>query len=788
MTEFVEVGPEAVLSGLVQGSGEGVVAVPSVRVGQGEVASFVRGLARLYARGAVVSWPGLRPGRRVALPTYAFNRQRYWLDAPVTSGQEHTSESDQAFWTAVEGEDMEVLARALGVDEEERQSPLREILPVLADWRRRSKERSNLGALCYEVNWRPLAEPAAQPTGTWLVITAGGTAATECVATLERQGLPVVTMDVSADMEGATDPGVLAGRLRAVVADTPVRGVLALVALAEGRSDAWPLAVTHALVRALGEADVPAPLWCVTQGAVAVAAEETRPGQAQVWGLGRVAALEHPERWGGLIDLPEELGPRDTARLGAVLAGTTGEDQVALRVGGLFARRLRRAPRAVTVDAGWTPRGTALVTGGTGALGTHVARWLARSGVEHLVLTSRRGREAPGAAALEAELIGMGVKVTIAACDVADRGELDALLGELAADGVRVTSVLHTAGVTQTSRIDETQAHDVTAISAGKADGARHLDEAFADTELDAFVLFASTAGVWGGAGQGAYGAANAYLDALAERRRTRGAVATSVAWGPWSEGGMAAQGDAEAHLRRRGVRALAPDTALTLLRHAIDQRVTCLTVADVDWEKFALSYTSARPSNLLSDIPEALRAQAAAEPAEDGAEELRRRLSGLSGADRQQALTELVRTHAAVVLGHTGIAAIEADKPFRDVGFDSLAAVQFRNRLTEATGLAVSATSIFDYPTPAELAEHLRSELGEGEPSEKSVLAEIDRLEGSLAAVAAHAAPSPDVLARLTALAERWSSDVPREATAEHLRSASRDEVFDFIENELGL
>ncbi|MFD3613582.1 SDR family NAD(P)-dependent oxidoreductase, partial [Streptomyces atroolivaceus] len=742
-----------------------------------------------HTRGTPVSWPVLRPGPRVALPTYAFNRQRYWLDAPAATGEEHTSEFDQAFWSAVEGEDIEVLARTLGVDEEERRAPLREILPVLADWRRRSKERSDLGELCYDVNWRPLAEPAAQPTGTWLKITAGGTAAAECVATLERQGLDVVIVDVAADLEGATDPDALAERLRAVVADTPVRGVLSLLALAEGQGDAWPLAATHALVRALGEAGVPAPLWCVTQGAVAVAAEETRPGQAQVWGLGRVAALEHPERWGGLIDLPEEFGAQDTRRLGAVLAGATGEDQVALRLGGLLARRLRRAPLAVTVDGvGWTPRGTALVTGGTGALGAHVARWLARSGVEHLVLTSRRGRQAPEAAALEAELTGLGAMVTIAACDVADRGALDALLGELAADGVRVTSVLHTAGVAQSSRIEETQAHDVTAISAGKADGARHLDEAFADTELDAFVLFSSTAGVWGGAGQGAYGAANAYLDALAERRRSRGAVATSVAWGPWSEGGMAAQGDAEAHLRRRGVRALAPDTALTLLRHAIDQRVTCLTVADVEWEKFTLSYTSTRPSTLLSDIPEALRAQTPAEPAEDGADELARRLSGLSGAERQQALTELVRTHAAAVLGHTGVAGIEADKPFRDVGFDSLAAVEFRNRLTKATGLAVSATSIFDYPTPAELAEHLRSELGEGELSEKSVLAEIDRLEARLAAVAAQDAPSPDVLARLTVLAERWSSDAPREAAAEHLRSASRDEVFDFIENELGL
>ncbi|WP_158070478.1 SDR family NAD(P)-dependent oxidoreductase, partial [Streptomyces luteocolor] len=789
VTEFVEVGPEAVLSGLVQGRGEGVVAVPAVRQSQGELASFVHALARLHARGAQVTWPTLRPGRRVDLPTYAFNRQRYWLDAPAADDADHTSEVDQAFWSAVEGEDMDVLVRTLGVDDDERRAPLREILPVLADWRRRSRERSDLGELCYDVSWQPLVEQPGRATGTWLQITAGGPAAAACAEALEQQGLDLVTVDLSADLADGVGAEVLVERLRAALTDTSVRGVLSLLALAEGQDDAWPLSVTHELVRALGESDVTAPLWCLTRGAVAVAGEPVRPDQAQVWGLGRVAALEHPERWGGLVDLPDAFGARDAARLAGVLAGDGGEDQVALRAGGALARRLRRAPLAVTADGtGWTPRGAVLVTGGTGALGAHVARRLARSGAEHLVLTSRRGPKAPEAAALEAELTALGVQVTVAACDVADRGALDALLDRLAADGVRITAVLHTAGVAQSSRIDETGPEEVAALSAGKTDGARHLDEAFADTDLDAFVLFSSTAGVWGGAGQGAYGAANAYLDALAEQRRARGAVATSVAWGPWSEGGMAAQDDAEAHLRRRGVRALAPDTALTLLQHAVDQGVACLTVADVDWEKFALSYTSTRPSTLLSDIPEARQAQTPAEPAKDDADAFARRLSGLSGAEQQQALTELVRTHAAAVLGHTGIAAIEADKPFRDVGFDSLAAVEFRNRLTEATGLGLSATSIFDYPTPAELAEHLRAELGGDELSEKSVLAEIDRLEGRLAAVAGQAAPSPDVLARLTALVERWSTESPGETATEHLQTASRDEVFDFIENELGL
>ncbi|MEU7673053.1 SDR family NAD(P)-dependent oxidoreductase, partial [Streptomyces huasconensis] len=798
VTEFVEVGPDAVLSGLV--GGEGVVAVPAVRAGQGEVASFVQALARLHARGADVRWPTLRPGRRVDLPTYAFNRQRYWLDAPADVDGDHTSELDQAFWSAVEGQDMEVLARTLGVDEGEQQAPLREILPVLADWRRRSKERSDLGGLCYDVHWRPFAEPAARPTGSWLYVTAGGPAAAECRTALEQQGMRLIPVDVSADLADDASPEALTGRLRAALPDgTPVRGVLSALALAaDGETPAAPhtahtsapLTATHALVRALGDADVAAPLWCLTRGAVTVAdGEAIRPEQAQVWGLGRVAALEHPERWGGLVDLPDVFGARDAARLGSVLAGETGEDQVALRARGLLARRLRRAPLPVTADqAGWTPGGAVLITGGTGALGAHVARRLARSGAEHLVLTSRRGPGAPGAAALEAELTGLGARVTVAACDVGDRGALDALLAKLAADDVRVRAVLHTAGVAQAGRIEETGPEEVAAIAAGKIDGARHLDEAFADADLDAFVLFSSTAGVWGGAGQGVYGAANAYLDALAERRRARGAVATSVAWGPWGEGGMAARGDAEAHLRRRGVRALAPDTALTLLLHAVDRRVTCLTVADVDWERFALSYTSARPSTLLADIPEAARAQAPAAPAQDSADELTRRLSGLSGDEQRQVLTELVRLHAAAVLGHSGIAGIEADKPFRDVGFDSLAAVEFRNRLTGATGLALSATSVFDYPTPAELAEHLRSELGEDELSEKSVLAEIDRLESRLAAVAAQAAPSPDVRARLAALVERWSATDRHEEAGERLHTATRDEIFDFIDNELGL
>ncbi|MEU0839644.1 type I polyketide synthase [Streptomyces sp. NPDC005962] len=791
VTDFVEVGPDATLSGLVADQLDSLgsaIVVPTTRPDQDETVTVSHALARLHTRGTRVEWPTLAPDHRLDLPGYAFQRRRYWLDAPAATGDDRGLAADQAFWAAVEGEDADALARTLGVAGDERRSPLREMLPMLADWRRRSRETSALQDLRYAVTWRPVTEPAATLTGTWLAITAGGTAADACLEALARQGVEIVT----ADLTGCA-PDDIADRLRAAHPGTPLGGVLSLTALADTPVPGATLGSALAVVRALGEFGDTAPLWYVTRGAVAVSADEDAdPDQAQLWGLGRVAALEHPDRWGGLVDLPTEAGTRATGRLCAVLAGTTGEDQVAVRAGGVLARRLVRAPLTTPAPGtGWTPRGAVLVTGGTGALGAHVARWLARAGAEHLVLTSRRGPAAPEAAALEAELTELGARVTVAACDVADRAALDALVAQLAEDGIRIGAVLHTAGIAHPAAIQDTGPEEVAAVLGGKVDGARNLDEVFADAELDAFVLFASTAGVWGGAGQAAYGAANASLDALAQRRRARGRTATSLAWGPWGGGGMAARDDAEAHLRRRGVSPLTPESALAVLRQALDHDEPLLTVADVDWDRFALSFTATRQSTLLDEIPEAVTARAAAEPAPDTSARLEQRLAGLSGPERQQALVEVIRGQAAEVLGHATTEGIEPGRPFRDLGFDSLAAVEFRNRLSEATGLKLPATSIFDYPTPRELAGYLRAALGEDEVTETSVLAEIDRLDGKLAAVAAGPHSHPDIEARLEALLERLrgeKGETAEESAADHIRSATRDEVFDFIDNELGI
>ncbi|OON69868.1 polyketide synthase, partial [Streptomyces tsukubensis] len=489
------------------------------------------------------------------------------------------------------------------------------------------------------------------------------------------------------------------------------------------------LTATVALIRFLTESEASAPLWCATRGAVSTGRfEEPRNvGQAQFWGLGRAVALELPETWGGLVDLPEALDERAITRLLTVLADARGEDQLALRASGVFARRLARNPSSpnasdATYDATeWTaPSGTTLITGGTGGLGGHAARWLARAGAEHLLLVSRRGPGAPQAEALQDELTALGAEVTVAACDVSNRAAVEHLLSTIPQDRP-LRGVVHTAGVGQLTPLLETGTDEFADVLAAKTAGAAHLDVLLGERRLDLFVLFSSISGVWGSGGQAAYGAANAYLDALAQRRRARGLAATSVAWGPWADGGMA-DGDASEHMRRRGLPALRPDLAIAALEQAVRLGEACVTVADVQWDVFLPAFVSARPSPLLSSLSEAPTVlDGSGSPGRSGAsrreEEAntdesgqRQRLASMTAEERRSWFLAAVTTEVAAVLGHSASDAIEADRAFKDLGFDSLTAVELRNHLAGGLGLTLPSTLVFDYPTSEQLAAHLAS------------------------------------------------------------------------------
>ncbi|MER5363542.1 SDR family NAD(P)-dependent oxidoreductase, partial [Streptomyces sp. NPDC002785] len=636
---------------------------------------------------------------------------------------------DERFWEVVERGDVAGLAAELDVDPG---LSLGDVLPALSSWRRQRAERTLVDGWRYRAVWKPLTDRSVGSgalSGVWLVVVPAGVAVGgwvgDVVGALSGCGARVELVEVGV---GADRVGV-AERLGAAGVDVGVvSGVVSLLAV-EGVSG---LLGSVGLLQGLGDVGVGAPLWVMTRGAVSVGRSDgvVDPGQALVWGLGRVAALEFPERWGGLVDLPELLDGRGVVRLGGVLAGGGVEDQVAVRSSGVFGRRLIRAGAGAGAGAGGGfgsgggvagsgsgfVGGSVLVTGGTGALGAHVARWLVGRGVGHLVLASRRGLEAPGAVELRDELVGAGVGVSVVACDVADRGALAGLLGSVPGE-FPLVGVVHAAGVLDDGVLDGLDAGRVERVLRAKVVSAWNLHELTRDLGLSAFVLFSSVAGSVGAAGQGGYAAANAYLDALAELRRAEGLTATSVAWGPWAGSGMAADEALEQRMRREGMPPMAPQSAIAALQLALDLDETVVTVADIDWERFLPEFTATRPSALLAELAVS-RAESAAmtngapRAAITSGDTLAERLARLSQAEREQVLLELVRGQVAAVLGHGGADAVDSARAFKELGFDSLTAIELRNRLNAATGLRLSSTLVYDYPTSAALAEHLRAEL----------------------------------------------------------------------------
>ncbi|HWN34808.1 MAG TPA: SDR family NAD(P)-dependent oxidoreductase, partial [Pseudonocardia sp.] len=722
-TVFLEVSPHPVLTAAISATLERLAAddeqtpvvAGTLRRDDGGPDRLLASLAEVHVQGVPVDWPAvLTPGRPVELPTYAFVRQRYWVDGSLAAplGNRVGDPAEERFWTAVDDGDVAGLAETLTLDGQR----LEQVLPALASWRRRERGRALTADWRYRVSWAPVADHQAVLTGTWLVVTpaAGTDLAGACLTALAGHGADVLPMTVP-----ATDREGLAAQVRAVVGTRRLAGVVSLLALDEAPLAETPvvpagLAATVALIQALGDLELTAPLWVVTSGAVGPDRAPASLAQAQVWGLGRVAALEHPDRWGGLIDLPGVLDGPAAARLCTVLAGVTGEDQVAIRGAGVVARRLLRAPGSRSRDA-WVPGGTVLVTGGTGAIGARLARLAAGRGAVRVVLSSRSGPAAVGVAALAAELASAGTSVAVLATDVGVHAEVAALVDWTAAHGPALSSVFHAAGVGGGEPLADLPVAGLNGSMAAKAGGAAHLDEL--TTGLDAFVVLSSGAATWGSAHLGGYAAANAFLDALVEDRRGRGLAGTSVAWGLWGGGGMA-EGQSSDMLRRRGLRELDPDRAISALAQALDHNEGPITIADINWARFAPVFTVRRPSRLIGDLPEARQALSEATPTDAGrgqstaGTELAARLTPLNRADQTRLLSDLVRAEAAVVLGHPSSGELPAGRAFKDLGFDSLTAVDLRNRLNAATGMILPATLVFDYPTSAAVAGFLRSRL----------------------------------------------------------------------------
>ncbi|WP_026411148.1 type I polyketide synthase [Actinomadura oligospora] len=787
---FIEASPHPVLTTALEETFEDATgpatAIPTLRRDHGDQEQILRALAHAHTTGTRVDWtrdyPADPPPALVDLPTYPFQRQRYWLPdvaRPVAEAGPADGEETR-FWTTLERADGDELAEVIGVHDARERASLDTVLPALSRWRRDRRRRSAVDSWRYRVEWRPLEDgPADAATGTWLIVRPKGVAddwSDACVAALDSAGGRPVVLDVEPGVERAELAALL--RESAAVTGTPPTHVLSLLPL-EGDDGGSPIGGVVTLLQALLDTELDARLWTLTRGAVSVGDDDGPewPVQAEVWGLGRVAALEHPAVWGGIVDLPtapDDLAPE---RLREALTRADGEDELAVRAAGTFGRRLVKDPLgADRKEPGWRPQGAALVTGGPDGPSVWVAKWLAELGAEPVYLLApaagaENGTPPPGVTLVE---------------------EVPGEIGTL----------VHVPGPGELAPLATSDPAAVSEVVRASVDAVRAVEERCAP---DTVVYFSSVAAAWGARDHGAFAAAHAHLETLACERRAEGGHAVFVTWGLWDvpDGDEDQAGQVRPHLeraRRQGLEPLDVRSAFEALRQILDRDEPSTVVADVEWRRFASLFVAERRTRLLDEVPEAAEiVRAAREGEEDAAEAtdaLRRELAALPEADRHGALVSLVRAHVATVLRYAGAGEVDPQRPFKELGFDSLAAVELRNRLRTATGLRLPATLVFDRPTPDALAGWLLDRLlPAGAGAALPAFGRLDDLEAALSVLPPEDVRRSGLADRLQTLLWRYADD--RSAPdgkdgrdgedGRDLAAATADEMFALIDRELG-
>ncbi|MFF7634692.1 type I polyketide synthase [Kitasatospora sp. NPDC008050] len=663
--------------------------------------------------------------------------------------------------------------------------------------------RAGLADPLYRLSWLPLPEATTATRRTARRLVALGTApdALSALAVTVHPDLAVFAKEDAATDSDTPADLLVALPARATAADQPTAAhqatgrLLALVQdfLAEERFAGHRLVV-------------------LTQGALAAHEGDQVPelASAPVWGLLRSAQSEQPDRF-VLVD--HDGTAASWQALPAALAGP--EAQFALREGRLLVPRLTKTQTTTTPMATTTttteptrldPEGTVLITGGTGTLGTLLARHLATTHhIRHLLLTSRRGPDAPGAAELRTELAALGAEATITACDTADPEALLALLATVPAQHP-LTAVIHTAGVLDDATLPALTPDQLHTVLRPKIDAAWHLHQATHHLDLQAFVLYSSIAGLTGSPGQANYAAANSYLDALAAHRRAQGLPAHSLAWGLWGQesmaagmaAGMAGSLDAQdrARLRRSGIAPLAPESALALFDAALFDSALFDTALATDRAVLApirLDTAALRSAGSAAAVPPLFRALVRATPSRTGGGDrsgqpaLREQLARLASGEQLDLLLSTVRTRIAGILGHDTPRAVGPDRGLMELGFDSLTAVELRNTLGTLTGLRLPTTFVFDYPTPSAMARQLHAQLGladaaSGSPGHGEDPTDEAALRRTLAAVPLAALREAGLLDTLLRLGQapdlRRPGQAPAADQSDSIKEADTDEL----------
>jgi NADP-dependent 3-hydroxy acid dehydrogenase YdfG/acyl carrier protein len=545
-------------------------------------------------------------------------------------------------------------------------------------------------------------------SGDWLIVGGGDEVPRQLVELLQAQGHTAQVCRA----------GDYARHLNAA----HYQGVIDMTSLGSTGSAAEMCEQVLGLTQALLRASHAPKLWVVTRGAQAVEPDDQlTPAVATLWGLGRVIAVEHPEVWGGLIDLPNSsLAADDAAAILTEILDGDAEDQSAWRDQQRYVPRLIRAEKKAAASL-WQASsvGAYLITGGLGGLGLKLAAWLAERGARHVVLMGRTGLGGQDAARKVQSIDAIksaGASVTIVAADVADRSHMTALFERFGRDLPPVVGVFHAAAALSAYPVKDLPTDALREMLRPKVDGGWLLHELTRDLKLDCFVMFSSTTALWGARTLAHYAAANAYLDALAHYRRGLDLPALSINWGTWAEMRIASQADRQS-FAQYGLRPIPNDRALAVLGELLSRSdVTQIAVAAVDWRTLKAAYEAKRPRPFLSQIetepqPRSDRPAAAARLTDDGPA-LHQRLAQVAAHERCDAIAAFIRAEVAQVLRVAAGQHIDDDQGLFEMGMDSLMSVELKSRLEAGVGHALPSTLTFNYPTIMALTHYLLDDM----------------------------------------------------------------------------
>ncbi|MBP7336117.1 type I polyketide synthase [Niveispirillum sp.] len=687
---FVEVGPDPVLIGLARGQlAPDATLIASLR--RTDTACFTRALGEMYVAGAAIDWAALyahRAGRPLSLPTYPFQRQRYWFDDGIAA-----ADRSEALLR-------DLMATGDLTPEEQALAP-----KLIARLIGRESAPGTATDICYRLVWRdtPRTAPVPGQGGSWLIV--GGAGIADLANALRSAGRRCITalladraQRTGADAWTVGGDSDVAHLLREVAADGGLDGVVFLWPAAsdgEGLATAQTWLVTVArLAGACTGLPVPPRLWLVTAGATD--AGETGPSSpwpSLLWGFGRSLFLEHPALKGGLID--GEPGGDGAMLVSEMLAADT-EDAVALRAGRRLVARLEPVAAPPARRQALRSDGAYLVTGGTGALGLHVARHLAANGAGALVLLSRRGTLPDS---IRTELEAKGTRIVSLAGDCTDEAAMRVVLTHIGEAGFTLKGIVHAAGAATPGAVLDLTPANLQAGLAAKTEGAWLLHRLTADMPLDFTLYFSSIAAVLGTGRQSVYSAANAFLGALASWRRGQGLPTTAIGWGPWDGGGLAT-GEASRLIGDSGFRPLAPARAVDLFGRLLGAETAGTIIVDADWPRVKQVFGARARIPLLDEVaagPEGTRTDARAAE--------RTRLLALPAAARLDALTEFLQDQIRAVLRFDADTRVDPRQGFFDMGLDSLTAAELTRRIDSQLGCALPASAAFDHPNVAALA-----------------------------------------------------------------------------------